>query len=142
MKKIGLLLALCYFVSLSAQKGTAFSIEGLEKQRFEAMCKKDIAFLENIADENLVYIHSNALIESKKDFISSIQTGKIVYEKMDLEEVTTRRFDKNIAILNGIVHVNGQLNGNAFEVRLRFTDVYVKQGKSWKWENWQSTKIP
>ena len=47
MKKISLFLALFYFVSLSAQKGTGFSIEGLEKQRFEAMCKKDIAFLEN-----------------------------------------------------------------------------------------------
>ena len=47
------------------------------------MCKKDITFLENITASDLVYIHSNGLIESKNDFISSIETGKIVYEKME-----------------------------------------------------------
>jgi len=144
MKKIFLLFSLLYLFSnsLSAQKNPTFSIEGLEKQRFEAMCKKDLPFLEKVLANDLVYTHSNALVESKNDFISSIKTGKIVYEKMEVEEMGVRQFNKNIAILNGIVHVNGRLNGNAFDLRLRYTDVYVRQGKSWKLETWQSTKIP
>ncbi len=113
----------------------------LEKQRFVAMTQKDTLFLQKTLADDLIYTHSNALVESKKDFLQSIQTGKIVYKTLDSEEINVRLFGKT-AILNGIVHVVGALNGKEFDLRLRYTDVYCKHKKGWQLAAWQSVKVP
>lgn len=143
---IYLFLCLCSASSLWAQpaklSGKQTQIENLEKARFEAMQRKDVVFLAGALSPDLVYIHSNALVETKSDFLRSIETGKIVYERILVDEMKVRTYGKHTAILNGIVQVKGQLAGNGFELRLRYTDVYVKQGGKWLLASWQSTKIP
>lgn len=144
MQKFSISIVFILFFSLTtiAQNKKEISIETIEKQRFAAMEKKDIPFLEDVLADDLVYIHSNALTETKTDFLSSIKTGKIVYEKMDVEEMQVRRYGRTTAIVNGIVHVQVQLNGKPADLRLRYTNVYIKQNGTWKMETWQSTKIP
>lgn len=143
-KKFSLSIVFLFLFSFCAiaQNKKKISIESIEKQRFTAMEKKDIPFLEEVLADDLVYIHSNALTETKADFLSSIKTGKIVYEKMEVEEMQVRRYEKTTAIVNGIVHVQVQLNGKAADLRLRYTNVYIKQNGKWKMETWQSTKLP
>lgn len=144
MQKFSVSIIFILFFSLAtiAQNKKEMSIETIEKQRFVAMEKKDIHFLEEVLADDLVYIHSNALTETKADFLSSIRTGKIVYEKMGVEEMQVRRYGKTTAIVNGIVHVQVQLNGKPADLRLRYTNVYIKQNGKWKMETWQSTKLP
>lgn len=143
---IYLFICCCSLTSLWAQSvkvsGKQAQIENLEKARFEAMQRKDINFLEGVLSADLVYTHSNALVETKSDFLRSIQTGKIVYERIVVDEMKVRTYGGHTAILNGIVQVKGQLAGNSFELRLRYTDVYVKQGGKWLLASWQSTKMP
>lgn len=139
---LSIIFILLFSFATIAQNKKDASIESIEKQRFAAMEKKDIPFLENVLADDLVYIHSNALTETKADFLSSIKTGKIVYEKMEVEEMQVRKYRKNTAIVNGIVHVQVQLNGKPADLRLRYTNVYIKQNGKWKMETWQSTKIP
>ncbi|MEK6478821.1 nuclear transport factor 2 family protein [Catalinimonas sp. 4WD22] len=57
-----------------------------EKSRFLAMINEDFDFLENIIDDQLVYIHSNGNVDSKDSFINAIREGKTSYDDIKLEE--------------------------------------------------------
>jgi hypothetical protein len=118
------------------------TIADSEDMRFNAQVKKDTVLLRRILSDDLVYIHSNALVETKSDFLHSISTGNITYNSMQPEPGRTIRKYGKTGISNGIVQVKGLIQGKPFEVRLRYTAVYVKQKKNWRLVSWQSTKIP
>lgn len=118
------------------------TIDESEDMRFNAQVKKDTVLLRRILSDDLVYIHSNALVETKSDFLHSISTGNITYYSMQPEPGRAIRNYGKTGISNGIVQVKGLIQGNPFEVRLRYTAVYVKQKKRWRLVSWQSTKIP
>lgn len=134
----------CIFLSFSVlygQKEGERKLIALEKQRFLAMTQKDTLFLQKVLADDLIYTHSNALIETKKDFLTSIQTGKIIYKSLESEEIKVRIYEKT-AIINGLVHVVGALNGKEFDIHLRYVDVYHKNKMGWQLVAWQSVKVP
>lgn len=112
-----------------------------EQRRFEAMTRTDTVALRDMLADDLLYVHSNALTENKKEHISAISSGRMKYEKMTREQVRVRRHGKT-AITNGIVKASGLLKGTAFEVRLLYTAVYLKRHGKWLLERWQSTRMP
>lgn len=120
----------------------AQNIQEVEKRRFQAQLERDTGMLQGLLADELVYIHSNALVETKSDFIKSVKTGYITYQVMEYEgKPAIRQFSKT-AISNGVVQVKGLLNNNSFEMRLRYTAVYQKQKRAWRLVSWQSTRIP
>ena len=54
----------------------------------KAMIVKDTLLLKRILHDSLFYIHSNGLIETKSDFLTSITSGKIEYEDIQIQEKT------------------------------------------------------
>ena len=112
-----------------------------ELRRFEAMTRRDTVRLPGFLADDLVYVHSNAMRESKKEHIAAIAAGRLVYQKMTREQVAVRRYGKT-ALTNGVAKVQGILNNNTFELRLSYTAVYRKKGGTWRLASWQSTRIP
>ena len=125
-----------------AQTATERVLLDTEARRFVAMTQRDTAFLKNALADDLVYIHSNALIETKTAHLAAIVTGQLVYENMTRESVSIRRYGSKMALHNGIVVVKGIIQGTPFQVRLQYTAVYRKKKNMWQLVNWQSTKIP
>jgi Domain of unknown function (DUF4440) len=135
MSLMGVLLFFCVLIA-DAQSN---KIIRLQELRFDAMVNRDTAYLRKYTDEGLVYIHSNGLVQSQDDFVQSVGMQSIVYQKITIKEQQARVY-KKAAIINGIVQVKGLFNGTAFDVALRFTDVYVYK-KGWKMASWQSLKL-
>lgn len=135
-----ILLLHCFLMS-NAQTGTNEKVLRTELSRFDAMTRKDTAALKTLLADDLIYIHSNNLKESKKEHIAAIATGYLIYEKMNRENVQVRRYGKT-AIVNGVLRVNGLLNKANFELKLTYTAIYRKHKKQWQLVNWQSTRIP
>ena len=134
-----LLLALPFFAT--AQSGADQQILDTEQRRFDTMVRKDTAALRDLLSDDLVYIHSNTMTESKSAHLTSIGSGKIVYEKMTREQAKVRRYGKT-ALSNGIVQVKVSLDGKPVELRLMYTATYLKKRGAWRLVNWQSTRIP
>ena len=120
---------------LPAQEAAVFAAE---TARFQAQTKRDAAALDALLHEELYYLHSNGLIESKKDFINSVRGGKIVYASMEATDRRLRVYGKT-AVLTGLVTVSGQYQGKEFELGLYYTSVYRKRRGRWQLVNWQST---
>lgn len=142
MKKI-LILALSLIIGQAAlAQNTKADVEALERKRFAAQVSKDYDFLEKIFADDLVYTHSNAKVDNKASYITSIKEGKSVYKSIDLQEISVRDYGK-IAVVNGRALIElGSVDGKPNIVNLRYTVVYSKNGKKgWQVNTWQSTKL-
>lgn len=114
-----------------------------EDARFAAQVARDTRQLDIMLDDPLVYIHSNALVESRADFLESIQSGRIVYQSMQAEPGRRlRSIGRRQRVVNGVVRVKGLYNQQDFSLRLRYTAVYTRKNNRWLLNSWQSTRIP
>ncbi len=114
-------------------------VHAADRARFAAQVSRDTAALRNLLGDELVYIHSNALIESKAHFIETVATGRIRYDEVVPLESTYRIYGAT-AVGNGKVRVRVQLNGQAVAVDLLFTTVHVRRQGRWELIAWQSTR--
>jgi hypothetical protein len=86
--------------------------------------------LENLLDEQLRYIHSNGLIETKEDVFENMQSGKLRLYQIQVHEANVR-FHENSAIIIGKGNFAGVINEVAFDVELLYTEVYVNKMGKW-----------
>lgn len=133
-----LLFLLCIPV-LNAQSPQLQTVLDQETYRFVAMMKADTSALRPMLSDDLVYVHSNGLTESKAEHLASISSGKLVYQKMQREAANVRFYGKT-ALVNGTLKVSGLLNGTAFELQLLYLAAYRKKRGHWQLVHWQSTK--
>jgi hypothetical protein len=127
-----------------AQTGKAESqVLQAEKDRFAAMVKADRAALEKILADDLTYTHSNALFESKEQFIKSVTGGTIDYVSVVPSESDWKvRINGDTAIVNGVAAVNVIDHGKDLKIKLRYTTVHTNRGGTWQLQAWQSTRFP
>ena len=132
---------LCFGAVIYAQ----FPAEVLaaEQTRFRAQTERDTATLRELVDAELLYVHSNGLEESRRDFLNNVATGAIEYRTMQLIPGTQRieQLGRKAALVQGEVAVSGLYKGTPFDITLRYTSVYRKRRGRWHLLTWQSLKI-
>jgi ketosteroid isomerase-like protein len=141
--KLILTLTLLFTLSLAnAQSADEKAVAAAEKARFEAQVSKNYDALNQILAEDLVYVHSNGNVDGKSSYIQSIKDGKSSYISIDPQEMKVRLYG-NTAIINGVCAVKlGAADGKVNDIKLRYTDVYVKKDKQWQMVTWQSFRMP
>ena len=55
--------------------GNAQKVIDLDKQRMDAMAKKDLAALNKLISDDLVYTHSSARLDTKQSLIGNMESG-------------------------------------------------------------------
>ncbi len=138
---IWIILGSCLAFNCIAQDTKEAALLSAELKRFQAMTQRDTQALRDMLADDLYYVHSNAMVETKAQHLTAIAKGSLIYISMQREQVQARMY-KGIALTNGIVLVKGVLNGNEFDVKLRYSATYRKQKGHWLLANWQSTRIP
>ena len=113
-----------------------------EDARVQAMLKADVAALEDVLADDLTYTHSNAKVETRREFIDEIRSGRLKYKSIEREGVAVRVYGDDAAIITGSARIQVRSGDADLDVRLRFTDVYVKRGGTWRMVAWQSTRLP
>lgn len=121
--------------------GNAETAIALDRERMQAMARKDIATLNKLLAEDLIYCHSSARIDTRQSLIGAMESGATVYTGVEPSEVKAQDLGDAV-VLTGIARINVVSNGkpNAFSVR--FTDVWGKRGGQWQMVTWQSTRLP
>ena len=130
-----------FFFCLSFLKNAqSQSILEVQKIRFESTVKQDSSTLNKLISNDLYYIHSNGLTETKAEHIHTILSKKIVYQSFEYQGEPSVLKRKKIQIINGKVLVKGLYAGIPFASNLLFTAVYEKKKRHWQLLRWQSTK--
>jgi ketosteroid isomerase-like protein len=120
---------------------TEQSVLDFQTARFNAMVNADLESLEDLLAEDLTYTHTTGWIETKSEFLSTVESGRIDYVAVTPREVNVRIYG-DIAVLTGLSRMQGKVGDRAVDFTIRFTDVSRRIGNSWQLVAWQSAKLP
>jgi ketosteroid isomerase-like protein len=113
----------------------------LDRKRMTAMAQKDIATLNELISDDLVYTHSSARLDTKQSLIGNMESGSTVYTSVVPSDVKAQDFGDAV-VLNGHCRISVNSGGNAMNFGVRFTDVYARRNGKWQMVAWQSTRTP
>jgi ketosteroid isomerase-like protein len=121
--------------------GNAQTIIDLDRTRMLAMAAKDIATLNAVLADDLIYTHSSARIDTKQSLIGAMQSGATVYTAVEPSDVKAQDFG-DVVVLTGVAQIKVTSNGTPNAFGVRFIDVYAKRAGTWQMVTWQSTRLP
>ena len=113
----------------------------LDQKRMHAMAQKDIAALNALLSDDLVYTHSSARIDTKQSLLRAMESGATVYTAVEPSDVQAQDLGDAV-VLTGVARISVMSRGNPNTFSVRFTDVYANKGGQWQMVTWQSTRLP
>ena len=121
--------------------GNGQTIIDLDKKRMQAMAAKDIATLEAVLADDLIYAHSTARLDTKQSLIGNMVSGATVYTGVEPSDVKAQDLGDAV-VLTGTAQIKVVSNGTPNAFGVRFMDVYARRNGRWQMVAWQSTKLP
>lgn len=125
--------------SFAQDSATEQEIIKLSKDKWQWMADKNVDVLEDLFHEKAVFVHMGGSWGTERE-ISIIESGGIWYKKADIHDVSVNIIDNTAILLNRIdllAEVGGNEVTNPFEV----TEVYIKQGGSWRLGSLSFTRL-
>jgi ketosteroid isomerase-like protein len=116
-------------------------VQKLDAERFAAMVKGDVAALDGLLADDLVYTHASGKVDSKASFLDDIKAGLLRYKVIRPEEPKLRVYG-DTAVATGLAAVEVNNHGQELNMKLRYTDVWVNRGGKWQMVAWQATRLP
>ena len=113
----------------------------LDRKRMNAMAQKDLATLNELIADDLVYTQSSARLDTKQSLIGNMESGSTVYTSVVPSDVTAQDLGDSV-VLTGSCRISVNSGGNAMSFGVRFTDVYARRNGKWQMVTWQSTRTP
>ena len=121
--------------------GNGQAIIDLDVKRMTAMAAKDVATLEAVLADDLIYTHSSARLDTKRSLIDAMVKGTTVYTGVEPSDVKAQDLGDTV-VLTGIAQIKVVSNGTPNAFGVRFTDVYTRRNGRWQMVTWQSTRLP
>ena len=121
--------------------GNAQTVIELDRQRMEAMAKKDIAALNALISDDLIYTHSTARLDTKQSLIGNMESGSTVYTSLLPSDVKAQDLGDTV-VLTGSCRIGVMSQGRPNSFGVRFTDVWANKAGKWQMVAWQSTRTP
>jgi ketosteroid isomerase-like protein len=117
------------------------TIIDLDKKRMTAMAQKDVATLDALLADDLVYTHSTARLDTKQSLIGNMESEATVYTAVEPSDVKAQDLGDAV-VLTGSCRISVMSGGRPNSFGVRFTDVYANRGGRWQMVTWQSTRLP
>ena len=117
------------------------TIIDLDRKRMQAMAAKDVATLEAVLADDLIYTHSSARLDTKQSLIGAMVSGATAYTGVEPSGVKAQDLGDAV-VLTGIAEIKVVSNGTPNAFGVRFTDVYARRDGRWQMVTWQSTRLP
>ena len=111
-----------------------------EDARQAAQTSSDFDAMGRLYGDDLIYVHSTAVVDSKPSYIERQRSG-LHYRVMKPSDVKVRVFGC-LAIITGRGDYEVTQDGKDSSPHLLFTAVWAKRGPDVQFVSWESTPIP
>jgi len=133
-------------VLLAASSALAFAadsdpIQQREREFGKALAANDVAALDKLISDDLLYTHSGSNTDTKATYMDGLKSGTLKYSTFEYDKLESKMYG-NTALVFGVVHVKSISKGTPGESHLRILHVWVKQKGTWQLVAHQSTKLP
>lgn len=115
-------------------------VERLEELRYQAMLNSDTTTLERLLAEDLHYLHSNTIADTKLSYISFLKSGNIQYQEIERENVLLRVYGDTV-VVTGRILFTALINSKIKFLDNMFVNIWAKRKQGWQLVHWQSTPI-
>ena len=112
-----------------------------EDARYAAQMGDDFGAMQKLFGEDLVYIHSSAVVDNKATYTDSMKSGTVKYRVMRRSDVTVRTYGC-IAILSGLGNFDVTVKGQDLAVEIRFHSIWAKRDNGLQFISWEATRTP
>jgi len=108
-----------------------------EREWDEALKAHDVAWFErNLAGDFTDVGSGNGTLHTKAQEVEALKADKTVYESLELSDLRAR-VEGSAGVVTGVNHIKGRdEQGQPFDVRLSFTDTYIR--RDGRWQVWAS----
>ena len=131
---MGLLVAAPVFAAV------ADDVKAAENEWLTGITKNDFRKLDQVLADDLVYLHSTGVMDSKASYVKSLQSGKQKYSSGKINDLKIRVYGQT-AVINGDANFEFVTDGKPGKAHLKYTHVFVKGGKGWQLVSHQSLKV-
>jgi hypothetical protein len=116
-------------------------ITAREKALYAAMLTLDYRVLDEILSDNLSYVHSSGVAETREEYVAALRFGRYEYGAISRVSGGTRMLN-GVAITSGVIDMLVGAEGSAKNtIRLRDVLVWAKEGETWRLLLRQATRI-
>jgi hypothetical protein len=133
-----LALLLCCNLSMVQDKTEEQEIIGLSKNKWQWMSDKNTEVLDKLFHEKSVYVHMGGSWGKERE-MAVIKSGGIWYKKATIHDVSVNIVNNTAVLLNKI-DLLAVVGGNEVTNPFIVTEVYVKEGNTWKLMSLSFTK--
>lgn len=120
-----------------AATATEQEVLAFEKQRCDAVMRRDVDALRAMMTDDLTYVHASGLKQTKQEYLDYVAAGKVTYTSYAIEQPSVH-LDAAAAVTHGVFRYEnvGATPGSIF-----YTAFYVLENGGWKLSAWQATLI-
>lgn len=126
----------------SAQLSPREKLMGLEKTRYEALTNRDTTTLSRILADDLIYIHTNGVVDNKSSLLRNIATGALEYLFV-LPEKSTATIEGNFGWVYGKANIRFRVADINLTVDqyISFIDFYRLAHNQWQLVACQNARL-
>jgi ketosteroid isomerase-like protein len=129
-------------MSVSDNTAVENEIRKAERALYEAMIANDGPALAALASDDLVYVHSTAVAETKDEWLAGVARGHYDYKAISSRGVKIKAYGE-AAVMYGIVDMSVATGGGPDEMlHLQFVLVWAREAGRWRLTLRQTTRIP
>ena len=126
----------------TAGAATDDDIRKVEAEWARALVAADVAALDGIFADDLVYVHSTGGIDTKQKFLDSIKSGSLRFKAVTPRDVRVRSYG-NVGVVNALYDlILSSRGGNATMMTIQYVNVWVKERGKWSLVTQQTTRLP
>ncbi len=115
-------------------------IKKIEKDRFAAVTRADVAALDAVTSDDYTLIDRNGRVRDKAQTMNGIKTGDIKITANEVSDLKVRVYG-DTAVVTGRADTKGTIGGRDVSGPMLFTRVYVKKNGRWQSVAFQQTAI-
>lgn len=119
------------------------AVEKAERAWGAAMMKNDYAALNKLMADDLIYRHSNGLVDTKQSYVDALKSGKSAYYSITYDEIKVKDLDANTALaFCKATFVTKAADGSKQTMPLLLLHVFRKNSGEWQLVAHQSARVP
>jgi ketosteroid isomerase-like protein len=110
---------------------TEQEIRDIERAFAQAMKQRDIAFLDRLLSDEVIFTNFQGNLTSKAQDLAPFESGDLAITTYEAEDLMIRSYGST-AIANLGLKIEGTFRNEAFSGRYRYTRIYLKQNEQWQ----------
>jgi ketosteroid isomerase-like protein len=116
------------------------AILAVDNERYEAMQKKDMAALDRLHADGLVFINTKGRMLNKAEYLEEIRSGTLKFLSVETDDYTFCVYGDTV-IMSGRAKSVVEYHGVVNKKPRRFTSVFIKLQGQWRLVAHQATLI-